>query len=231
MLRGLYLHIDDLRQTQGPTGHAVIQIDQTGQNCILISGGTNDRIDQEYIDQTLSHFEAEDYLVLQNEISCLDYAIFAAHKRGMTIFLNPSPVERPEDIQNLELVDYHLLNEIEGKILSGLDDVECMAETLCQKYGARIILTLGEKGVRYCDEQKNVTCPAYRVDAVDTTAAGDTFTGYFIASLRCGVSVEWALKFATAASALCVSQMGAANSIPYRQKVDEWLSQHGNSSC
>lgn len=220
-MRNEGIRLDYLAAAEGATGHAIIQIDRAGQNCILICPGTDNMVSKSLVDDTLRKFERDDFLVLQNEISNVDYAIRKAHEKGMKIFLNPSPIETPHDIPNMELVDYLILNEVEGYILTGEHIGPSILAALHQSYPrSAIVLTLGEKGVLYQDNQQRLACDAYPTQVKDTTAAGDTFEGYFIASLYEGLTVEQALKRASKASSICISRQGAALSIPYRKEVD-----------
>ncbi len=208
------------------TGNAIIQRDSSGDNCIILFGGANRSIDKDYADKVISGFEKGDYIVLQNEISELAYIVERAHKQGMKIVLNPSPMDENIDRLNLELVDYFLLNETEAMKLTGSDceDFEKQIKELSEKFKkAGILITLGEKGSMYYDGKTLVKEAAIKTEVVDTTAAGDTFTGYFISSVIEGIGIEEALKRATAAASITVSGMGAAPSIPHRKEVDEKL--------
>lgn len=210
-----------VRRLSCPTGHAIIQVNAEGQNCILLYGGANQQITREQVDETLSHFEAGDFLVLQNEISQLDYIMEQAGKKGMVIVFNPSPMT-PELLKlPLQYVSYFLLNEVEARDLCGESVAEeAYPEKLLEQYpDAHIVLTLGARGSIYQDSTLRIEQPAYRVKAVDTTAAGDTFTGYFVAAVAAGTEVKQALDEAAKASAIAVSRHGAAPSIPLREEV------------
>lgn len=204
-------------------GHAIIQVDSSGQNSIILYPGTNFTNTKEQIDQTLTHFSNEDFLVLQNEINHLDYILEQARRKGMTIFLNPSPITPSLTSLPLQSVDYFILNELEASALTNhplSSDKNLLLEGLHQRFPkAKIILTLGEKGSVYWDSQNCYSQPIYSVQTVDTTAAGDTFTGYFIASLSHGNSPKESLNLAAKASALTVSKSGAADSIPFLDTV------------
>lgn len=201
------------------TGHAIIQNDRDGNNCIVIHSGANQLITEEDIDHTLSHFAAGDYLVLQNEINNIPYIIKQASAREMKIVLNPSPLN--EDIQRVALsgVDLLFVNEIEASEITGKgqDDIDGMIDAL--KRIGKTVLTLGDKGAVYIEDKKTVYQQIYKVKAVDTTAAGDTFTGYFLAGILRGDSAEAALDMAAKAAAITVSGRGAAPSIPTMEQV------------
>lgn len=221
LLESYGVDIRFVRQTSTPTGHAIIQVDPSGQNCILLYGGANREIDLEQIDQTLEFFGPGDLLMLQNEISGLAHLIPAAHKRGMTIAFNPSPIDSSLLQLPLELVDYFLVNEVEGEALSGESEPSLILEGLRQKYpNACILLTLGKKGAVCLYDGQFYQHGIYKSKVMDTTAAGDTFTGYFLTCLlQHGMSPAQALEYASKASSLAVSVQGAARSIPTMEEV------------
>lgn len=198
------------------TGHAVIQVNDAGQNCIVILAGANGEITQAYAEQVLEAFAPGDLIVLQNEISSLDFIIRAAHRKGMLIALNPSPMNEDVLSYPLELVDFLLLNETEGEKLAGTSDTSAMIRKLHGMYPrSTIVLTLGEKGsVLMAEDGTLSTAGIYPVDAVDTTAAGDTFTGYFLSEYLRGGDAAEALRIAAVAAGLSVMRQGAEPSIP-----------------
>ena len=211
-----------VRQLDQPTGHAIIQVDESGQNCILLYGGANQAITTGQIDETLERFQAGDLLVLQNEINNLPYLMEAAARRGLAIVLNPSPMDEKIAGYPLEYVDYFLLNEIEaGDICGTQGEGEELLEKLGEKFPkAKIVLTLGGDGSMYRDGGLVLKQPIYRVPVVDTTAAGDTFTGFFIGGLMLGEEPKEALDHAAKAAAIAVSRPGAAPSIPDRSEIE-----------
>lgn len=215
------VNVSLVAHTAGKTGHAIIQRDKEGQNCILLYGGANQEITKEQVDQAMSHFEEGDFLVLQNEINEIGYIMEKAHEKGMKIVLNPSPMDEKIGTYPLEYVDYFLLNEIEaGDICKENGSGEELIRKLSQKFpGAKIVLTLGGDGSMYKDGDEILTQPIYKVPVVDTTAAGDTFTGFFIGGLMRGEKPEEALDHAAKAAAIAVSRAGAAPSIPDRSEL------------
>ena len=215
------VNVSLVAHTAGKTGHAIIQRDKEGQNCILLYGGANQEITKEQVDQAMSHFEEGDFLVLQNEINEIGYIMEKAHEKGMKIVLNPSPMDEKIGTYPLEYVDYFLLNEIEaGDICKENGSGEELIRKLSQKFpGAKIVLTLGGDGSMYKDGDEILTQPIYKVPVVDTTAAGDTFTGFFIGGLMRGEKPEEALEHAAKAAAIAVSRAGAAPSIPDRSEL------------
>lgn len=219
------VNTDFLKTVKEKTGHAIIQVENSGENCILLFSGANHAITTKYIDEVLEKFCAEDVLVLQNEISNLPYLVKAAAKKGLRIVLNPSPFN--EVIKDIDLNDIYclILNEIEAKDISGTADAKEFSAWVKKNYPKlKVMLTLGKKGCRYIDGDSVTEHPIFPVKTVDTTAAGDTFTGYFVTDILSGKSVETVLRNASAASAIAVSKAGAAPSIPLRSEVDEMLS-------
>ncbi|MBQ8803809.1 MAG: ribokinase [Tyzzerella sp.] len=201
------------------SGHALIQVDSSGQNCIILYGGTNQMIDKEHIDFVFEHFSQGDYILLQNEINMLDYIMTKAHDKGMVIVLNPSPMQSNILDLPLENLDYLILNEVEASDLCGKEAAEDILDALTIKFpNTKIILTLGKQGAIYSDGEVRLKHGIYKVPAADTTAAGDTFTGYFFASIL-NNSPEEALRIASMASAIAVSRKGAEASIPKLQEV------------
>lgn len=226
MLESSGVHTDYLQKLNSASGHAVIQIDKTGQNNIIICGGANRMIEKEYIDKVIADFDEGDMLLLQNEISNIAYAMEAAKKKGMTVVFNPSPLDKGVFNCDLSLVDYFVLNEIEGQALTGInsDEPEVIKAALLEKYpDAKFMLTLGENGCYYFESGMSSSREIFEVDVVDTTGAGDTFLGYFLASIVAGDRIHIALKKASAASAISVGRAGAAPGIPDLGEVTEFL--------
>lgn len=219
-LQELGVHTEHLCVLDAPTGHAMIQLDTEGQNCIILFGGTNGMITEAMIDEVLADFGAGDYLLLQNEISHVDSIICAAHAKGMHIILNPSPMSPELLTWPLELVEWFILNEIEGADITGKTQPEEMLGELLRRYPAcHVVLTLGERGSVYADATQRIAQSIVPAHTVDTTAAGDTFTGYFIHALLQGEAIQQALKTAACASAITVSRPGAGRSIPAAEEV------------
>ncbi|MDO4339121.1 MAG: ribokinase [Eubacteriales bacterium] len=209
-----------IRQIPGPCGHTVIQVDENGQNCILLFGGANRSITREFVDTVLDSFERGDILLLQNEINELDYIIDAAYEKGMMIILNPSPYDGALKACDLSKVSLFLVNEIEGWQITGEKEPDKILDKIKSLYPhAKIVLTLGGEGSVYQDETGVYRQGIFKVKAVDTTAAGDTFTGYFISSILDGMPPQQGLELAAKASAIAVSRAGASASIPLREEV------------
>jgi ribokinase len=213
-----------VHRISGPSGSALIQIADDGANAIIVSGGANHAITEAMIEETLAEFDAGDMLLLQNEISNVAVAIKAAKARGLTVAFNPSPVSGGLAGYPLEAVDIFILNEIEGQTLARMDESAVPGVVLEKLHAlfprAAIALTLGKAGVLYRDAGTACSHGSYRVRAVDTTAAGDTFCGYFLACAAKGMAVEKALEYACKASGIAVSRKGAAASIPLLSEVE-----------
>lgn len=210
-----------IKTVETASGQAIIQVDKHGQNCIILFHGTNYEVDKAYIDEVMQDFAQGDILILQNEISNIDYIIEVAKAKQMKIYLNPSPINENLNKYNMQAIDGIFVNEHEGAYLAGKEKVEDILDSLASKYPElEIILTFGDKGAYYRHKDINIFQPAYKVDAVDTTAAGDTFTGYFIALRQQGKSIEESLQKASKASSITVSRKGASISIPKIAEVD-----------
>ena len=213
-----------VRTVDQPSGHAVIQVEPAGNNCIFLYGGANQCVREPFIREALSAFGAGDILILQNEINMIDRIIALAAERGMQVVLNPSPVADNLKALPLEKISWFILNEVEGAELSGETEPEKMLERLTALYPhAQIVLTLGGEGSVYAFRKERIRQSAFRVQAVDTTAAGDTFTGFFFAAIAAGVPVQDALLRASKASAISVTRPGAAPSIPRLSEVIQAL--------
>lgn len=218
--------ISFLEEVTAVNGHAVIQVDQNGQNSIVVCKGSNDLVEKEYIIRVLDQFCSGDILVLQNEISNVDFAITEAKERGLKVVFNPSPVNDAVFGYRLGDVDCFILNEIEAAFLAdvGEFDMERIIHNLLEKYPqAAFVMTLGEKGSCYFDRSKRICQDIFQVEAVDTTGAGDTFCGYYIAAMLKGLDIQKRLYIASAASAIAVGRNGAAQSIPCLDEVTRFL--------
>ena len=210
------------------TGNAIIQNDKSGDNCINLYGGANQAITREQVDEVMSHFESGDYLVLQNEINELGYIVEKAHEKGMIIVLNPSPMNEKILALPLDVINYFILNEVEAAQILGKEDKgeeswEQIADDLLKKFPqATIVLTMGSEGSVFKNQKETVCQSIYKVQAVDTTAAGDTFSGYFIGGILGGLSAKEAMDQASKASAIAVTRKGAAPSIPLLAEVQNY---------
>lgn len=210
-----YLKINKAR-----TGNAIIQIDKDGENCIIVSAGANALLDEAYIKSVTADFARGDICMLQNETPCTDYIIKQAKLRGMSVIWNPSPMNAKIKDNAIGMCDYIIVNKTEGKALTGKEEPEDILKALLKKYPhTKTVLTLGKDGSIYSDGENTVQQAAFKADPVDTTGAGDTFTGYFTAMISKGKTVGEALKMASAAAAIATEEQGAASSIPTLKKV------------
>ena len=202
------------------SGNAIIQVDANGQNSIVLFGGANQCNQKSYVDRVLENFGAEDWLLLQNEISLLDYIIKKAAERGIHIALNPSPYNSKIESCDLSKIHLFFLNEVEGEQMTGQTQPEEILSVMKKQYPqANVVLTLGKRGVVYQAHDAVYTHGIYDVPVVDTTAAGDTFTGYFLEGVSNGEPPKEVLRIASIASSLAVSRKGASPSIPWKNEV------------
>ena len=213
-----------LREVDGPSGHAVIEINAAGQNRIIVFGGANRSMTSEYIERVLDTAKPDDWVLLQNEVNLVPEIIRRAHEKGLRVVFNPSPMPENLDALPLARVSLFMVNEIEAAQLAGTDanaDFEDTLTALRAKYpNASVVMTVGADGVLYDGEEGRFQLPAFKVKA------GDTFCGYFLAAVSAGKSVQTALQEASAASALAVSRTGAAPSVPTADEVREFLRRH-----
>ena len=226
------VNVDFLFSENDVGGHTIIQVDQNGQNKILLYGGTNQKFTKEFIDKTLAHFGKNDILLVQNETNLVDYIIERAFKKGLKTIFNAAPISKEVINYPLELVNWLIVNEIEGAMLAGTEEPGEILKKLGEKYiDSTIFLTLGPEG-SCCSSKGNVikieAIPVERV--VDTTAAGDTFIGFLIQAYIDGLSKKEAMIKASVASSLAIQKLGAATSIPSSSEVEkifrEWKSKH-----
>lgn len=204
------------------SGHAIIQVDKKGENSIIIYSGANGRITSEHIDEALAGFNQGDILLIQNEINNLEEITNKASGKGMKIAINPSPYSGNIETLPLNDITYFIMNEVEGKELTGHDEPEMITRAMRTRFPKSIIvLTLGSNGSVYDDGKEYCYQEVYDVEAVDTTAAGDTFTGYFLHAINSGATPQESLQIASKAAAIAVTRRGAAPSIPGYIEVEE----------
>lgn len=208
---------------EGKSGNALIQVDAEGQNSILLFDGTNKQITLDEMNSILQSFGQKDVVILQNEVNLLCEMIDAAHERGMVIFFNPSPLNEVVFNCELEKIDWFIMNEIEAAQLLKEDEYQNdTLQKLIEKYPqSNFVITLGKAGAICYTKGQFYTQEIHKVETVDTTGAGDTFTGYFISVLLEEDDVQIALAKASIAAALSVTKKGASNSIPTIEQVEE----------
>ena len=209
-----------------PQGQAIIQVDKAGNNSIIILGGSNTDNTILSIDKTLQNFGSKDVIVLQNEVNEIEHIIKTSHNLGMKIFLNPSPVD--DTMKNLDynLVDWIFINEVEGLAITKKQNPEDVLKYFKQNFpNLSVVLTLGENGSICLYKGENYYQKAFKTKVIDTTAAGDTFTGYFISKFQETNNIKLALQYSAIAASISISVNGAANSIPFKSEVDKLLNE------
>lgn len=221
------VNIKYLQEVPGKNGHAIIQVSGDGENSIVLYAGSNGMISEELIDRVLSNFAEGDMLLLQNEINSVPLIVEKAYSKGMKIILNPSPYNEKIGKIDLTKVSCLILNEVEAAGFSGTKDVQQSLDYFYHQYPElAIMMTLGKNGCVYSDGANRLYHPAFPVQAVDTTAAGDTFTGYFVAGMSENKNMADVLVMASAAAAIAVTRNGAAPSIPTKEEVVSFLNQN-----
>ena len=218
LLRSAGADVSAVSRVDVPTGHAIIEVNPQGENSIIILGGANRAVSPETVEAALAKVEAGDILLLQNEINGLDAIIRRAAEKGLRILFNPAPMEAAVKELPLHLLDTLIVNEGEGRALGG--DMDALRAAYPHQ---RILLTQGSRGATLWTGSERLFQPAFPVKAVDTTAAGDCFLGYYAAALAENLPYADALRLASAASALAVQKQGAAPSIPLRSEVEVFL--------
>ncbi len=217
------VHTEHIKHVSGSSAHTVIQVDRDGQNSILVFADDAITFTDAEMDTVLSHFEAGDAVIFQNELSRSPVFMQKAAQRGLTIIFNPSPMEESVFSYPLDKVHWFIVNEIEGGVLTGESDPKRILDVFRQKYPrAGVVLTLGSEGAWVMRGEERVFQPAFPVKAVDTTAAGDTFMGYFVTGLLRGEMLETVLRRAAKASSIAVSRPGAAVSIPSAEETENF---------
>ena len=213
-----------IRKSEEETGHTFIQVDENGQNSIVLFGGSNRSIRREHIDWVLSQFDARDVVILQNEINSLDYIIRPPAKRGLMSNLTPSTCDHAIAGSDHSKVGWLVLNEVEGEQLTGEREGQAILRGLADRFPQTgLVLTLGSEGAFCWDGDETIYQPCFKVKPADTTAAGDTFLGYFAAGLAQGLPLRRSMERAAAAAAIAITRQGAAPSIPNHGEVERFL--------
>ncbi len=207
-----------------PTGHAIIQVNDEAENAIVLFAGANHQISESQIDDVLAQASRDDWVLLQNETNNIELIIERAKHYGLSVVFNPAPMDVNTVKPLIDNIDLLIVNEVEAMDLCQVDTIEEAQTTLQQRYPQlKIILTLGRQGVRYIYKNEVIEVAAFNVEAIDTTAAGDTFIGYCLAGLQLSLPIEDVLRQACAASAICVTQTGASSAIPTVAQVKAFL--------
>jgi ribokinase len=228
MLINLGVKTEHIRVCDNPTGHAIIQVSEQGENGIFLFPGCNKQITEAEINETLSSFQEDTLLLLQNEINHTDRIMEKARDRNIRICLNPAPFGKEVLDYPLDAVDILIVNETEGCGLSGKTAPEAILNTLMKMWPkTEILLTLGERGVKYAFKDQVIEVQAVKTKVIDTTAAGDTFIGYYLAGLAQGLDIRQCLETAAKAAALSVSRPGAMDSIPDKAELNSMNNHKG----
>jgi ribokinase len=208
---------------EGATGQALIQVDKTGQNSIVLHGGGNGALKNEEVWPIISAFDEGDMVLVQNEVPVSAEVMRAAAARGMKVCLNPSPFDGGIGKLPLDLADLLFVNEIEAAGLAGRPvqgKLETVLEELTIRFPrAEIILTAGREGAYYACGALRGRGEIVDLPVADTTGAGDTFTGFFLAARQRGCDVAESLRLACKASSIAVSRRGAMASMPFAGEV------------
>lgn len=223
-LSDLGVNTDLIAKLDVATGHAIIQLNKEAENAIILFQGANHALTEQQVDKVLAQATSDDWVLLQNETNLIEYTMRKAQEKGVKVAFNPAPMDAELTKKVLPFVDLLIVNEVEAMDLIGVSEVDAAIDGLPKAYPElAVLMTLGKAGVRYFNQDENVCVEAFSVKAVDTTAAGDTFIGFCLSALMDGQDMKAALTRACAASAICVTRMGASNAIPTVSEVDEFL--------
>lgn len=228
-LSAVNINTSFIRSSADSTGTALITVGNAGSNTIVVIPGANNQCGKEDVDQALASFNAPGIMIVQHEVpvATVEYAIKSAKKQGWTVILNPAPA-RSVAAEILGMVDIVTPNETEAAVLTdssvkSREDAVVAASKLLAAGVKTVVITLGSKGALCCTQERTVDIPAYPVEAVDTTAAGDAYTGALATALAEEKPLVESLKFAAAAAALAVTKAGAQPAMPWRQDVEEFI--------
>lgn len=214
-----------IRTSKGATGVALITVDKNAQNSIVVSPGANFEVKEDDIDNNIEAIKNSDIVVLQLEtpLNTIKYALNKAKELNKYTILNPAPAVKLDD-EIIKNVDLLTPNETELEIISGVsieteEDIQKAAQIMIEKGVKELIVTLGSKGSLYINKEKSMFKKAYKVEAVDTTAAGDSYTGALAVALSQDKNIEDAMDFASKVGALSVLKEGAQSSLPTLEDV------------
>ena len=216
--------VKDIELTPEPSGHAIIQIDALGENAILLFSGANHGFTREKMTALVAQTAPGDTILIQNECNGLDQLILLAVSHGCKVIFNPAPMTSKVSSLPLDQCELLFFNRTEAAALLEMPVDSSAADLLmrCKESlgDVEVVLTLGSEGAWYQRSNETLFQPALKVKAVDTTAAGDTFVGYFLAARQAGLTPSQCLQRAATAAALAVQKFGAASSIPMASDVD-----------
>lgn len=224
-LKSVGVNVSGIEYAETTTGAASIIVEKDGQNRIMVNKGANSFVDRAMIDRHMDLLKWCDFLVMQLEIplDTVEYAAAKAKELGKTVIIDPAPAPQKQIDEILKNADFIKPNSIEAMELAGCHhSVEEAVETLLLKGVGQVIVTLGGKGSRLCKKgTQDKLFDSIPTNVVDTTAAGDCFTGAFTVALSMGKDVDEAIKFATKAASISVSRTGAQMSMPSAREIDE----------
>jgi len=208
--------VQDIEVVETPTGHAIIQVNERGENCILVHAGANHELSPSRIKRVCAGLGDQDRVLIQNETNAPAWVLEEASKRGFRVIFNPSPLDSSLLDLPLDRVDTFLINAVEGEALVGASNPDRILEGMRHRFpSADTVLTLGERGARFSGRDGTFfESGAESVEVVDTTGAGDTFAGFFLAEIMANGDPASALRAGCRAAGHCVSRPGAAPSIP-----------------
>ncbi len=213
---------------EGSSGVALISVDKNAENSIVVAPGANFKLTNSDIDKNIEAITNSDIVVLQLEtpLETIKYALNVAKKASKYTILNPAPAVILED-ELIANVDLLTPNETELEIISGMqinneEDIKKAAQIMIEKGVKELIVTLGSKGSLYINKEKSIFKKACKVEAIDTTAAGDSYTGALAVALAKGEKVEEAMDFASKVGALTVQREGAQSSLPTLKDVESF---------
>ena len=210
--------VDDLLIIDAATGHALIMVDDAGENVIVVHSGANQALEEAAIDAAIARASPGDWLLLQNETNLVAYAARAGRDAGLRVAYAAAPFDPVAAGAMMELVDLVAVNEVEARQLA-----EASGRAVEDLGVPELLITLGARGAVFHTGGDVIETGAFAVTPVDTTGAGDTFLGFFLAGLDTGAGPAAALRRAAAAAALQVTRPGAAEAIPSAEEVDQFL--------
>ena len=209
------IDVSDLVETEQATGHAVIMVDKAGENIIVIHSGANLALTEDQIEGAIARSGPDDWLLIQNETNLVPFAAQTAKSAGMKVAYAAAPFDAEATAKVLPHTDLLAVNEVESEQLA-----EHLGTSVAELPVPAVLITLGARGAVFRQRGEEHRCDAFNVAVVDTTGAGDTFFGYFLASLSNDMPVHAAMHRASAASALQIMKPGAADAIPTAREVD-----------
>ena len=213
--------------SETPSGHAIIQVTPSGENAIVLFGGANQTITAKTVMAALDDTKPADWVLTQNETSSIDEVLRQAQEKQLKVAFNPAPMSESVKALPHDCIDLLIVNETEAAALTGKEAMDDIVDEFKQQWAhCEVIITLGKAGVMMLRKGEVINVDAFSVDAVDTTAAGDTFIGYFLSAYSYHTDAKQALKRGCAASAIAVTREGAAQSIPTQKEVDRFLAKH-----